>query len=67
MRREVRGRELEVLDIVVFIELDDGERVSTPPGEIRLIARVDGTIDYLRERVGQMIYDDGDRWPVGAT
>ena len=56
-----------MLDIVVFIELDDGERVSTPPGEIRLIARVDGTIDYLRERVGQMIYDDGDRWPVGAT
>ena len=60
---EVRGRELEVLDIVIFIELDDGERVLTTPGEIRLIARLDGTMDELRERVEQMVYDDGDRWP----
>jgi hypothetical protein len=63
VRSEVRGRELEVLDIVLFIELDDGERVSTTPGEIRLIARLDGTMDDLRERVGQMAYEDGDRWP----
>jgi hypothetical protein len=63
VRSEVRGRELEVLDIVLFIELDDGERVSTPPGEIRLIGRLDGTMDELRERVEQMVYDDGDRWP----
>jgi hypothetical protein len=63
VRSEVRGRELEVLDIVLFIELDDGQRVSTTPGEIRLIARLDGTMNELRERVGQMVYDDGDRWP----
>ena len=63
VRSEVRGRELEVLDIVMFIELDDDERVSTTPGEIRLIARLDGTMDELRERVEQVVYDDGDRWP----
>jgi hypothetical protein len=62
-RGEVRGRELELLDIVMFIELDDGERVSNAPEEIRLLARLDGTMHELRERVEQMVYDDGDRWP----
>jgi hypothetical protein len=63
VRTEVRGRELEVLDIVTFVELDDGERVATTPGEARLIARLDGTMEELREEVGRMVYDDGDRWP----
>ena len=63
VRSEVRGGELELLDIVVFIELDDGERVLTTPGEIRLLARLDGTMDELRERVREMVYDNGDHWP----
>ena len=63
VRSEPRGRELELLDILIFIELDDGERVSNAPEEIRLLARLDGTMDELRERVEQMVYDDGDRWP----
>ena len=47
----------------MFIVLDNGERVSNEPEEIRLLARLDGTMDELRERVEQMVYDDGDRWP----
>lgn len=30
-KRELRGRDLEVLDIVLFVELDDGEGVATAP------------------------------------
>jgi hypothetical protein len=63
VRSEVRGRELEVLDIVRFVELDDGERVATDPGETRLIARLDRTMEELREQVRYLVYDDEDRWP----
>ena len=63
VRSEARGRELEVLDIVLFVELDDGDRAQTRPGETRLIARVDWSAGQLRERVRRMVYDGGDRTP----
>jgi hypothetical protein len=63
LRREIRGRELELLDIVPFVELDDGERVATGPGKIRLIVGLGGSAEQLRERVRRMVYDDGDRRP----
>ncbi len=63
VRREVRGRELEVLDVVLFVVLDDGERVASAPGETRLIARLGGSAEQLREDVRRIVYDDGDRWP----
>jgi hypothetical protein len=63
VRREVRGRELEVLDIVLFVERDDGERVASAPGETRLIARLGGSAEQLRQDVRRIVYDDGDRRP----
>jgi hypothetical protein len=50
VRTEVRGRELEVLDIVLFVELDGGERVATAVGENRLVAR----LGELRRRQGDL-------------
>jgi hypothetical protein len=66
VRSEVRGRELEVLDIVLFVELDDGERVTTRLGETKLIARFEHSAEQLRADVRRMVYDDGDRSPRWA-
>jgi hypothetical protein len=63
VRTEVRGRELEVLDIVLFVELDDGERVATAVGANRLIIRLGESAEQLREDVRRIVYDDGDRRP----
>jgi hypothetical protein len=66
VRSEGRGRELELLDIVQFVELDDGERVASAPDETKLIARLGWSAVELREEVRRIVYDDGDRWPAGA-
>src|SRR5687768_17914396 len=63
VRSEVRGRELELLDIVLFVQLDDGERLASGLGETRLIARLGWSAEQLREEVSRVVYDDGDRWP----
>jgi hypothetical protein len=61
VRRELRGRELEVLDIVLFVELDDGERVASRPGENMLATRLPWTADLVRDDVRRIAYDNGDR------
>ena len=66
VRREVRGRELEMLDIVLFVELDDGDRVATRLGEIKLAARLEESAEQLRAEVLRIVYDDGDRTPRWA-
>ncbi len=63
VRREVRGRELEVLDIVQFVDLDDSECVATSPGETRLIAPLSWSVEQLRDEARRIVYDDGDRRP----
>jgi hypothetical protein len=63
VRREGRRRELEVLDIVLFVELDDGERVECAPGETRIVARLGGSAEQLREDVRRIVYDEGHRLP----
>ena len=61
VRRELRGRELELLDIVLFVELDDGERVACRPGETTLATRLPWSADQVRQEVRRIAYDDGDR------
>lgn len=63
VRTEARGRELEVLEIVPFVELDAGDRVTTATGKNRLIVRRDGSAAELREEVRRIAYDDTDRNP----
>lgn len=63
LKSESRGRELELLDIVLFVELDDGGRVRTPPRESTLAARFPWSAGHVREDVRRMVYDDGDRQP----
>jgi hypothetical protein len=63
VRSEVRGRELEVLDIVLFVELDDGDRVPTRPGETMLIARIGWSAGQLRERVRRIVCDNRELRP----
>jgi hypothetical protein len=52
-----------VLDIVLFVELDEGERVACAPGETRLVARLGGSAEQLREDVRRIVYGEGDRLP----
>jgi hypothetical protein len=61
VRRELRGRDLELLDIVTFVELDDGERVATRPGETMLTTALPWDANQIRDDVRRIVYDDGDR------
>ncbi len=61
--RELRGRDQELLEIVIFVELDDGRRVETRPGEIKLGTRLPWDANGVRREVRRMVYDDSDRWP----
>jgi hypothetical protein len=63
VKHEFRGRELELLEIVQFVDLDDGERVATRPGESTLETRLPWSAEQVRDEVRRMVYDDGDRQP----
>ena len=61
-----RGRELEVLDVVRYVELDDeSSAVATAPG--RDSAGSPGSTEPSRSSASrieqQLVFDDGDRWP----
>jgi hypothetical protein len=62
-KSEVRGRELEVLDIVLFVELENGDRVLSRQGETTLIARLGWSSGQLHDRVRQIVNDTRDRAP----
>jgi hypothetical protein len=63
----VRGRDLELLDIVQFVELDDGRRVRTTEQSLLSVA-VDSKLDELRERVRELVHTGGDRYKsVGSS
>lgn len=59
--RELRGRDQELLEIVIFVELDDSQRVETRPGEIMLGTRLPWDAGAVRREVRRMVYDDSDR------
>lgn len=63
VKHEFRGRELELLEIVQFVDLDDGERVATRPGESTLETRLPWSAEQVGDEVRRMVYDDGDRQP----
>ena len=57
VRTEVRGRDVELLNIVQFVELDDGQRVTSPE-QTSAIFSLDSGVDELRERVRQTVYQE---------
>jgi hypothetical protein len=60
VRTEVRGRDLELLDVLQFVGLADGRRVTTTERSLLSVA-VDSKLDQLRERVRELVHMGGDR------
>lgn len=63
VRRELRGRDQELLDIATFVELDEGKRVAGRPGQTTLATRLPWNPDHVRSEVQRMVYDDNDCQP----
>ena len=61
VRTEVRGRDLELLDLVQFVDLVDGRRVSTTE-QFLLSVALDSNVDELRDRVRELVQMGGDRY-----